>query len=392
MLVENSPTFAAESLDTNLPTIIPFKLLDNRVFLPVSINGHGPYAFILDTGAGDGSSVSLALYKLLGLPHESDDKIAGAGAASESVIKTHAGSIRVGPEELGPQPLMAFSLETMRRAIGFTKLDGILGDALFNRFVVTINFDRRKITLADPQRFRPPYGSTIVPFTIYNHIVPMYEGAVDGHKGMFLIDLGDRSSLTLFKPFWEKNGFDRGHGPVLEAMTGIGIGGPIHSFVTRVEVLKIGNTEVANPLTRLTLQKPSAIDDQKIAGSVGTGILKRFVVSFDYSNQRMILSPGAQRNQPDLYERAGLWIGRAPHRSLKVLDVTGGGPAEGAGIRLGDIIVSIDGSPAADIDLLALRESLKNTDRDHADIEIAREGIRSRKRIILRDLVPETLQ
>jgi hypothetical protein len=47
---------------------------------------------------------------------------------------------------------------------------------------------------------------------------------------------------------------------------------------------------------------------------------------------------------------------------------------------------------AADIDLTALRGSLKNTDRDHADIEIVRERIRTRKRIILRDLVPETLQ
>ena len=67
MLVEISPTFAAGTPDTDLPTIIPFELLDNRVFLPLSVNGRGPYVFILDTGAGDGSSMSLTLFKLLSL-------------------------------------------------------------------------------------------------------------------------------------------------------------------------------------------------------------------------------------------------------------------------------------------------------------------------------------
>ena len=30
---------------------LPFELIDNRVFIKVRRNGHGPYHFILDTGA-----------------------------------------------------------------------------------------------------------------------------------------------------------------------------------------------------------------------------------------------------------------------------------------------------------------------------------------------------
>src|SRR5215472_11669194 len=30
---------------------LPFELIDNRVFIEVRLNGHGPYHFILDTGA-----------------------------------------------------------------------------------------------------------------------------------------------------------------------------------------------------------------------------------------------------------------------------------------------------------------------------------------------------
>jgi membrane-associated protease RseP (regulator of RpoE activity) len=381
-----APALARGETELQPPITNSFALVDNRVFLKVFLNGKGPFAFILDTGAGDGSSISLGLYRHLKLPRDGEEDVTGADAATQRVAKTHVASVRFASIELGPLPLMAFSMQAMTQAIGFKGLDGILGDSLFDRYVVTLDFDRQQVTLTDPRQYQPPDGATIVPFTIYVHLVPMYEGTVDGLRGKFLIDLGDRSSFTLFRPFWEKNGFDRKHGPVLEAMTGIGIGGPIHGFVTRVGAVSLGETKIANPVTRLVVQKPSAIDDQVISGSVGTGILKRFVVSFDYSRGRMILTPGKRRNEPDSYDRAGLWIGRLGI-GLKVLDVTTGGPAATAGIHPGDAIFSIDGTPAAKIDLPALRERFQNAELNYADIIVVREGRRVAKRVILRDLV-----
>jgi Aspartyl protease/PDZ domain len=382
-----APASAKGETEAQAPITSSFELVDNRVFLQMFLNGKGPFAFILDTGAGDGSSISLDLYRHLKLPRDGEEDITGADAATERVVKTHVASLRFASNELGPLPLMAFSMQAMTRAIGFKQLDGILGDSLFDRWVVTLDFDRRLITLTDPRQYQPPDGATIVPFTIYDHLVPMYEGTVDGLKGKFLIDLGDRSSFTLFRPFWEKNGFDRKHGPVLAAMTGIGIGGPIHGFVTRVDAVGLGEIQIANPLTRLVVQKPSAINDQVISGSVGTGILKRFVVSFDYSRGRMVLTLGKRRNKPDSYDRAGLWIGRLG-TGLQVLDVTAGGPAATAGIHPGDTVFSIDGTPAEEIDLPALRERFQNTELQYADIIVVREGGRVAKRVILRDLIP----
>ncbi|MBA3833003.1 MAG: aspartyl protease family protein [Chthoniobacterales bacterium] len=363
---------------------LPFSLVDNRVFLRVRVNGQGPLEFVLDTGAGDGSSVSMTTFRRLGLPNEGSDYVTGAGAAKAQVVKSHANSLRVGTTELGPVPLMAIPLQDMINAIGFEKFDGILGDALFNRFVVTIDFNRNRINLDDPEAYRPPAGAIIVPITSYNHLVPMYDGAVDGIPGKFLIDLGDRSSLTLFRPFWSAHGLNK---TGVLAMTGIGIGGPIRGVVTRVGALTLGTVQVTQPVTRLVLQKPSAIDDHVIAGSVGTGILKRFQVTFDYRHGRMILMPGASAGRPDLYDRAGIWLGRAGHE-LKVLDVTPGGPAEAAGIKPGDVVVSVDGTAAADVNLPALRDRLTMLSVGSVALGVDEAGHRSVRRLVLRDLIP----
>jgi hypothetical protein len=161
-----SPIKAAESPAVNFSNpsnaSSHFEFADNRVLLPVFVNGQGPFEFILDTGAGDGSSITLNLFNRLHLEKESQSEVTGAGADTETVLNTRATSIKFGSIELGPLPLMAFSMKAMTDAIGFRQLDGILGDALLDRFVVTLDFDRQVITLADPKDYVPPLGSVVI--------------------------------------------------------------------------------------------------------------------------------------------------------------------------------------------------------------------------------------
>jgi hypothetical protein len=280
---------------------------------------------------------------------------------------------------------MAFSMKAMTDAIGFRQLDGILGDALFDRFVITLDFDRQVITLAYPQDYEPPPGSVVIPFEIYNHIVPVCEGLVDGRKARLLIDLGDRSSFTLFKPFWERYGYQHRR-PVIRAMTGIGIGGPIYGLVTRVQTVRIGGADIKQALTRLVLQKPSAVNDHVIDGSLGTGILKKFVVSFDYTHRRMILVPGKQRDHLDTYDRSGVWIGHVG-AELKILDVTHDSAAQDADLRVGDTIVAIDGVAAGSIFLPDVRARFSDPHTESSEIVVMRAGRQMAKKLTMRDLV-----
>ena len=65
-----------KNTDSQLAFTLPFKVIDNRVFVDVRLNGKGPFHFILDTGAE--ADLSDRAARQLGL------KVKGAGEGRNS--------------------------------------------------------------------------------------------------------------------------------------------------------------------------------------------------------------------------------------------------------------------------------------------------------------------
>jgi S1-C subfamily serine protease len=86
------------------------------------------------------------------------------------------------------------------------------------------------------------------------------------------------------------------------------------------------------------------LNDPNYEGNIGSGLLKRFVVTFDYAHQTMYLRPitPAPVDAGD-FDRSGLWINSGPEGYL-VTDVASDSPAARAGIQKGDIITRLDGA------------------------------------------------
>ncbi|HEU5481220.1 MAG TPA: PDZ domain-containing protein, partial [Candidatus Tumulicola sp.] len=80
-----------------------------------------------------------------------------------------------------------------------------------------------------------------------------------------------------------------------------------------------------------------------------------FALTLDYGKQTMALVANAAFDRRDEYERAGVFLLNRGGKYL-VLDVRPGTPAAQAGIVKGDTIETIDGKPASDMSLQALRE------------------------------------
>lgn len=104
---------------------IPFTLIDNRIFVPVTINGRGPYQFIFDTGGAN--SLDPATAKDLGLELEPDGEAWGAGAARQQAWRADVTRADLGGVVIRDHEFRAVSLEAIRRAIGFRRLDGLIG-------------------------------------------------------------------------------------------------------------------------------------------------------------------------------------------------------------------------------------------------------------------------
>jgi C-terminal processing protease CtpA/Prc len=123
----------------------------------------------------------------------------------------------------------------------------------------------------------------------------------------------------------------------------------------------------------------------ELAGNIGGGILKRFVVTFDYERGTMYLKPIAGRVADlDTFDRSGVWINKDAD-GFKIVDVTQGTPAAEAGLAKDDVITAVDGKSAASIALPELRKRLRN-DAPGTVVTFAVKG-KGAVKLTLRDLV-----
>lgn len=362
-----------------------FQLIDNRVFVPVTVNGEGPFSFVLDTGAS-GWTLSTPTARQLKLAATGNQQVEGVGEAQETAADVKLSKITLGPLHFADQPAVAEDFAALANVIGFQHFDGIAGRPVFARAVVDLDFDKSRVQLLDASAYAAPAGATAIPFGTYEGFMPLVDGEVAGIQGKFIVDLGDRFSLTLFGPFWRSHHLDDALGPGIVALTGYGVGGPVKGEVVRVKQFALGGVPVKGVVARLSLQKSGGFTDASIAGSIGAGILKRFHVAFDYARSRIVLSPEHDAAEP--YDRSGLWLGRAG-KLFRVVDVVPGSPAADAGIKAGDEITAVDGAPVQTLDLFATRAELADPARPAVTLTFSRGDSSSTATLALRDLVPQ---
>jgi membrane-associated protease RseP (regulator of RpoE activity) len=183
-------------------------------------------------------------------------------------------------------------------------------------------------------------------------------GSIGGLAATFDIDTGARTSVGLNSPFVQRHALRARFKPSIEAVTGWGLGGATRGTVARVRELKIGTLGIPDVVVDMSLPRQGVLSHAAPSGNLGSGLLKRFVVTFDYARQRVFLRTRTDVAQRDAYDRAGLWLNRA-RTGFRVEGVVAGSPAAAAGLLPGDHVVAVDGRPWASLELHALREMLR---------------------------------
>jgi C-terminal processing protease CtpA/Prc len=125
-----------------------------------------------------------------------------------------------------------------------------------------------------------------------------------------------------------------------------------------------------------------------VAGNIGGDLLRRFLVTLDYSRKVVHLQSNSPPEAPFYYDRAGMWINRHG-RDFLIRAVLANGPAADADLRVNDIITTIDGRSAASLELDAVRRSLRESPAGtELLVEVLRAATPLRKAVRLRDLIP----
>ncbi|MGI8840991.1 MAG: aspartyl protease family protein [Caulobacteraceae bacterium] len=336
-------------------TTVPFQLLNNHIYAEVRIDGKGPFLCIFDTGGHDLLTPQTA--RLLAVKSEGQAPGTGAGVNVVDTAFARGVTFQIGDLTLGNQTIAVLPFEE-REVEGFAE-QGMIGFEVFRRFVTQIDYGKRTLTFIDPARFDPKDAGTPVPFVFYSHL-PQVTGSFEGIPGAFDIDTGSRSELDITKPVVEANGLMARHPKGVAAVDGWGVGGPSRSYITRGAELTLGPIKASGVVAGFSTDAKGAFADPNYEGNVGSKLLKRFVVTFDYGHQIMYLKP-LSKPDPDVgtFDRAGLWINTAP-AGFAIVDLTAGGAAQAAGLKVGDVITTVDGAPAASIPISEMRQKLRD--------------------------------
>jgi hypothetical protein len=337
-------------------TTVPIEIVNNHVYLgDVMLDGRGPFRFVLDSG-GD-YIVTPEVAAALQARSSGAMQLQGVGSATEGAAFAHVGSLSVGSAVVRNQYTLVLPIATGFGVAEGLKIDGMLGYQFLARFVTTIDYANSKLTLAMPANApaTAPQAAAI-PFYI-DRTIPRIGVTVAGVGISAEVDTGNRAGLELSSPFLAGHPAIAALAKTPRGVVGFGVGGPAYARLGRVPTLQIGPYALSNVVTSFTSQSAGAFADPYDPANIGGAIWRRFTVTFDYPHQQLLLAKNAEFETPFSYDRSGLFLIDADG-SYTVLSVFAGTPAAAAGLRKGDVIVSLNGAPASNEPLAQVRATL----------------------------------
>ncbi len=353
--------------ESAVPTRVPFELEEHLVWLPVRVNGSGPFTFLLDSAA-QFTVLDSSVAARLGIAPSQQGVSQGSGGAVSVGLARNV-TVALGGRRLAVDPVVLQPLDFIHTGVG-RAADGIIGAELFLRHVVEIDYTGLGVTLSDPNGYVYAGRGKPLPLTLWQGRVPLVPAALalPGRtpiEGTFQVDTGSAQVLTLCAPF-----VDRNHlldiVPKTIPSSSMGVGGESPDLVGRLEGFRLGSRLLPAPIVRFSRAIRGVFAMDAFAGNIGGELLSRFTVVFDYARQRIYLEPNARLTDPFLYNMSGIPLELEDPRgtAFAVRGVTPGSPAAEAGLQVGDAITGIDGRPAAEYRLSSVRRMFKEEGRE----------------------------
>lgn len=277
---------------------ISIELRGNRVIIPVSIGSSGPHRLILDTGmAYDGITLfDTASVDLSQFDHLTRVQIRGAGPGGAAhALSDSAATFRAGPRTFEDQRVTMLTGGAFR---GFPT-DGVIGYSILGHHVVEIDYDTERMILYDPETFSPTDDWVSVDIYFKDSRIPWTDISVateeeDPVRLSSYIDFAAEEALELLDR--DTNVFIV-PAETREVYAGRGLSGDIYGAEGRVSRVIIGPYQLEDVLVVVV---PAEIRSRQEGADaiIGSGLLRRFNVTFDYSRFRILLRPNSYHSEP----------------------------------------------------------------------------------------------
>jgi SAM-dependent methyltransferase len=380
---------AVASLEAQSVTDVPFKLLENKIYLPVSINDSAASNFVLDTGAPDWC-IDAEHARSLGLPLGDELAVQCMGASGEmsgAVRRIPRLSISLPGVQLKDQSALTLAMPCVNAGYGL--IQGIVGGTFMRRFVVELDFIEQLMSLYEPATYTYQGPGVILPINmgaglpfITATLTPVGRQPITGR---FILDTGANATVALNTPFVQEHDLLNSSQPLIQSLLGFGVGGAVYGRVGRLEALQLGDYVIPAPTVSFATASQGAHAQPGFAGIIGVEVWRRFRLILDYARQRIILEKNAQFDAPYEHDMSGVALSLAGEH-FKIEAVIDGSPAAEAGLQAGDLITRIDGQKASAKDMGELRQAFKQAGNTHR-LQIKRGDEQREVALTLRRLV-----
>lgn len=351
---------------------VDFELVNNIMVIPIQVN-NVTLSFVLDTGAGHPILFNSTLTdSLLTLNNSKKVYLKGVGSLRKiPAIKSLNNVFKVGGATNKNQKLYVVNdvSANFSPQLG-VPIHGVIGYDLLKDFVIEINYISKKIKFITNASYVKKRCRTCetLPFYFYNKKPYVTLLSTINKKAIttkLLVDTGNSDALWLFEN--DSLGISCSK-TYFNDFLGYGLSGNIYGKRSKIDALSLNtftlkNIKVAFPNAEIVagLNVKSGRN-----GSVGGELLKRFKVVLDYKNRELVLKRNRNFNTPFNYNKSGVvledrGIGlvlnnyaiTAIARNLikikpliKVFSVRENSPAQLAGLRKGDIVLSVNNKSA----------------------------------------------
>ena len=366
-------------------TDVPISVEAGFVIVDVRIDGRGPFPMVFDTGAENTITPEIAVK--LDLKTEGSGSVQDSGGNNIPVTYTNVRAFRLGDVELTDQPLIVGPLPRYLTDRGSRPpLAGIVGYELLARFAVRLDYEDRQLSLTPGEDFQYVGQGTKEPLR-FSGKLPAVSALADLISGIFLIDTGSVGALTLRRAFVEKHGLEVRHPSALRIKS-IGAAGPFDAILTRLDRFDIAGSRIERPATRFPSTTGQGLPFTDIDGSVGYEILRQFLITFDYQRRNIWFEHSKVFGTRTGQGTAGFQALKAEGAGFRVITILPNTPAAEAGLRVGDVIVAVDGASTASMSLNDFAVLMRKPPGTMVNIEIDRQGNARSLPLTLKDVLP----
>lgn len=394
---------------------IKFELINNLIILPVELNGL-KLSFLLDTGVN--TTVLLGLKELdsLDLPNAEKVRLRGIGSDKYiEAIKSENNQMRVGKASSRNLSILL----VLDRAINFSPrlgfpVHGILGYDFFSNFIVEINYKRKFIRLypldEEPRKVEKYQAIPLVFHKNKPYVNTQLRIEDNTIRSTLLLDSGLADALWLFEDGTEIFVPEQNY----EDFLGLGLLGDIFGKRGRSSEMSISDIKLTNILT--SYPDTAAFGGLKFFternGSIGGEILRRFHLIFNYDDQKLYLKKNSDFDDEYFTNMSGITVEHAGYVVVRSFarppsfisgDIEGDGsslisqttkasqtfslkpefriarlrqdsPAQRAGLKIGDIIVSINSRSGYKMDIEEIARLFASKEGKRIKIKVNRSG------------------